>query len=253
MSRYWGRRARSGFVVDFVVDLPVPAGNIPVEGCPEPPLGGCASYCRVDYCSGEFQSVGSCRNFGNRDYFRSHDNSMVHRGRNPYSSGGDPDDSASARSCGVIDWGSKGARHDIGFPDCNTSCQRYPPCCNVAGFLPTAVSPLCSVGVAAHDWDEDQFGELWPCSFGSTCYIRTTLSYGPMNGKWCTVVVKDSQGRSAQIWRIPCIVALAGTAFPQSLVRQFEACPLRMNCYDVPYRAQERGQPLARWFVVKNP
>ena len=174
-------------MVDFVVDLPVPVGNIPVEGCPEPPLGGCASYCHIDYRGGDCQSVDGCRNYGNRDYFGSHDNSMVHRGRNPYSSGGDPDDSANARSCGVIDWGSKGARHDIGFPDCNMSCQRYPSCCNVVGFLPMAVSPLCSVGVVAPDWDEAQFGELGPCSFSSACYIRTGPPYVPVNGKWGNV------------------------------------------------------------------
>ena len=120
MSRYWGRRARSGFVVDFVVDLPAPVGNILVEGCPEPPLRDCASYCRVDYRDDDCQSVGGCQNFGNHDYFGSHDNSVGHRGRNPWRSGGDPDDSASARSCGVVDWGSNMAQNDIGFPNCNT-------------------------------------------------------------------------------------------------------------------------------------
>ena len=112
-----------------------------------------------------------------------------------------------------------------------------PLCCNVAGFLPTVVSLLCSVGVVVHNWDEAQFGKR-SCSFCSTCYIRTALLYGPVNGRWGSVVVKDNQG-----W-IPCIVALARTAFPQSWVRQFEVCPLRMNCYDVPYRVQEHGQPL---------
>ena len=120
-----------------------------------------------------------------------------------------------------------------------------PPCCNVADFHPTIMSPLYSVGVVAPDWDEAQFGELGPCPFGSACYIHTALPYGPVNDRWGNVVMKNSQGRSAQIWRIPCIVALVGTVFPQSLVRLFEACPLRINCYDVPYRAQERGQPLA--------
>ena len=50
-------------------------------------------------------------------------------------------------SCGVIYWGSKGAQHDIGFPYCNTSCQRYTPCCNVTGFLPMVVALLWVVRV----------------------------------------------------------------------------------------------------------
>ena len=40
-----------GLVVDLEVDLLTPIGNILVDGFPEPPLGGYASYCLVDYRS----------------------------------------------------------------------------------------------------------------------------------------------------------------------------------------------------------
>ena len=102
-------------------------------------------------------------------------------------------------------------------------------------------------------WDEARFGELWSWLFGSACCSCTVLLYGPVNGRWGSVVVKNSQGRSALKRSISCTVTPAATAFRPLLVRQFATCPLRMHYYDVLYRAQERGQPLTRWFVVKNP
>ena len=89
-----------GLVVGLEVDLLAPVGNIPVDGCPGPPLGGYASYCLVDYRSDDCQSVSG--------YFRNPDNYAVLHGCNPCSKYGDLGDNGSARSCGVIDWASYG-------------------------------------------------------------------------------------------------------------------------------------------------
>ena len=67
--------------MDLEVDLLALARKIPVDGCPELTLGSYASYCLVDYCGDNCQSVNGCQNVGNLDYFRSPDNYVVPRGR----------------------------------------------------------------------------------------------------------------------------------------------------------------------------
>ena len=100
-----------------VVGLPAPTGDMPVEGCPETRFVGFANHRCIDYRDDGCQSdVGSLK-LGNHDYSVDHTmNAEVHRSHcccNSYSSGGGPDDSANDHSCGVIDWGSKGALTDI--------------------------------------------------------------------------------------------------------------------------------------------
>ena len=61
MSRYWARRARIGFVVHFMAGLPAPAGDIPMEGCPETQLVGFANYCRSKRDSFATQNIQPAR------------------------------------------------------------------------------------------------------------------------------------------------------------------------------------------------
>ena len=217
-------------------------------GLPRDSICGVANYPCVDYRDDGCQSdVGSLK-LANHDYSIDRTmNAEVHRShccRNSCSSGGGPDDSANDHSCGVMDWGNKGAPTDTGYPYVNCPVQNCPLCCNGAYRFPMAVSVFGSVEVVAHEvvcgWRGAQFGGLGPCSFGSACYIRTALPYGPVNGKWGSVVMKDNQERSGQIWHISCIAVLGGTEFPRSLARQFEVYPLLMNYYDVPYPTQGR-------------
>ena len=62
-----------------MADLLAPVGDIPAEGCLETQLVGFANYCRVDYRGNDCQRVVGSRNFGNHDYFGSHNYSVVHR------------------------------------------------------------------------------------------------------------------------------------------------------------------------------
>ena len=120
LSRYWTRRARIGVVLSCVVGLPAPARDMLVEGCPETQFVGFTNYRCIDYCGEGCQSdVGSLK-LGNHDYSVDRTvNAEVHHsccGRNSCTSGGGPDDSANDHSCGVMDWGNKGAPTDTGYP-----------------------------------------------------------------------------------------------------------------------------------------
>ena len=156
-----------------------------------------------------------------------------HRDRNPCSSGGAPSDSANDHSCGAFDWGSMGALIGTSCPCDNNPFQGCHPCCNVGGHLPTAVSPICSVEVVAHEVACDrsgaQFGALEPCSYGLACCIHIAPPYGPSNGRYDNVVVNSSREQSGQIWRTSWIAVLSETEFLWSLAMWFGVCPWKTN------------------------
>ena len=95
------------------MSLPAPTEDMPMEGCPKTRFVGFANYRCIDYRSEGCQSDVSSLKLGNHDYSVDRTvNAEVHRshcGHNSCKSGGGPDDSANDHSCGVIDWGSKGA------------------------------------------------------------------------------------------------------------------------------------------------
>ena len=152
---------------------------------------GPANYRCVDYRDDSSQSVVGFLKLGTDNYSIDHTvNAEVHRslrGRNSYSNGGGPDDSANYHSCGVVDWGSKGATIDTGCPYGNTLFQIFPPCCNRAWRLLLVVPPLCFMGVLAHevacDQSGAQFGGLEHCLCSLACCIHIAPHYGPLNGR----------------------------------------------------------------------